>query len=492
LVVEENLMPHSSSTASALPLYRNSIDWDAFYRDYPPPDVWYDTMFKWSADQVQSMQNERFLATVNYAWNNPFYRERWSAKGIAPGDIRGINDIGKLPTYSSEDIKDDIKMYPPFGRYMGADPKTDLGTTPLKMQTSGGTTGMPRPTLYGPVEWEMNALTLARSMYVQGGRPGDVLQVPTTCSLANFAWGYYKGGHEYLGMLPITTGSGVVTPSRRQLEIAEVYGTNVWAAFPEYLTQLAKTYREEFGRDVRDLKTKFIATYLGPDLDDSLRQHVETLWGCPAYDNYGTHETGGAAFEGPDKDGLYIMEDNCYFEVLDVDTDQPCKPGEAGNLVVTMFSRRIPPIIRFNLRDLARIFPQKTSALGSNFRRMDHFLGRSDAMVKLRGTNVYPMACLTAIRSDSRTTGEWVCVVERFEKSGALRDEMLVKVELKKGIVDVEGLKEALERRLHADLSVKVDVLLVPEGGIAEEANLGREGKPKRLIDKRDQVRKRT
>lgn len=484
-------MNASPNVTTALPIYRNAIDWNAFYRDYPPPDVWYETIFKCSADHLRAMQNERFLSLVEHAWNNPFYNARWGAKGLGKGDIRSIDDIVRLPTYSSEDIKDDIKQHPPFGGYMGIDLQADLVSKPLKMQTSGGTTGMPRPTLYGPVEWEMNALTLARSMYVQGGRPGDVLQVPSTCSLANFAWGYYKAGHEYLGMLPLTTGSGVVTPSRRQLEIAEAYGTNVWAAFPEYLTQLAKTYREEFGRDVRDLKTKFIATYLGPDLDGSLRQHVEALWGCPAYDNYGTHETGGAAFEGPDKDGLYIMEDNCYFEVLDVDTDEPCKPGEAGNLVVTIFSRRIPPVIRFNLRDLARIFPQKTSALGSNFRRMDHFLGRSDAMVKLRGTNVYPMACLTAIRSDERTTGEWVCIVERFEKDGALRDEMLVKVELKRGVTEVSGLKELLEKRLHADLSVKVEVLLVKEGDIAEEANLGREGKPRRLIDRRDVVKKR-
>ena len=44
---------------------------------------------------------------------------------------------------------------------------------------------------------------------------------------------------------------------------------------------------------------------------------------------------------------------------------------------------------------------------------MDKFLGRSDDMVKLRGVNIYPMACLPAIKSDPRTTGEWICVVDR-------------------------------------------------------------------------------
>jgi phenylacetate-CoA ligase len=481
----------ASLSATKLPVYRTAIDWNEFYAAYPPPDVWYDTIFKWPRERVRALQNERFLALVKHAWSNAFYKDFWGKAGLEPGDIRSLDDIVKLPLYSSEEIKDDIKAYPPFGRYNGVNPDEALAHTPLKMQTSGGTTGMPRPTLYGPVEWELNALTLARTMYVQGARPGGVLQIPATCSLANFGWGYYKAAHEYLGMLPLTTGSGVVTASRRQLEIAEAYGTSAWAAFPEYLTTLAKVYRDEFGKDVRDLKTKFIATYLGPDLDGSLRKHVEDLWGCPAYDNYGTHETGGAGFEGPEKDGLYLMEDVCYFEVVDVETHKPVGVGETGDLVVTILSRRIPPVVRFNLRDLGRIVSEEKSVLGSSFRRMDHFLGRSDAMVKLRGTNMYPMACLTAVRSDPRTTGEWLCVVDRFEISGALRDEMTVQIEIKKDAGSLDGLAPYLEKRLHADLGVKVDVELVPEGSLAETANLGREGKPRRLLDRRDQVKKR-
>ena len=44
---------------------------------------------------------------------------------------------------------------------------------------------------------------------------------------------------------------------------------------------------------------------------------------------------------------------------------------------------------------------------------------------------------------------------------------------------------EAIAQKLEADLGVKVTVELVPEGSLAEAANLGREGKPKRLFDRR-------
>jgi phenylacetate-CoA ligase len=127
----------------------------------------------------------------------------------------------------------------------------------------------------------------------------------------------------------------------------------------------------------------------------------------------------------------------------------------------------------------------ETCECGSSFKRMDKFLGRSDDMVKLRGVNVYPMACLPAIKSDPRTTGEWICVAERLTDKGVIRDEMTVRVEVLRGVESVAGLKEHLEKRLQGDLGVKVAVELVEEGALAEVTNLGREGKAKRLLDRR-------
>jgi phenylacetate-CoA ligase len=286
--------------------------------------------------------------------------------------------------------------------------------------------------------------------------------------------------------MPLTTGSGVVTSSRRQLEIAFGFGTNLWQSFPEYLVRLAQACREELGRDVRELPTKFIRTYLGPDLDGSLRGEIESLWGCPVYDGYGTNEVGLAGFECRERSGMHFMEDLVYMEVVDVDTGEPVGAGERGNLVVTSLARTLPPVIRYNLRDLGRILSAERCACGSHFRRMDHFLGRSDAMVKLRGVNVYPMACLRAIKSDARTTGEWVCVVDRVDAGGVPRDEMEIHVEVRRDAPTREGLLELLEKRLKDDLGVGVRVRLADEGSLEELANTGgREGKARRLVDRR-------
>jgi phenylacetate-CoA ligase len=194
---------------------------------------------------------------------------------------------------------------------------------------------------------------------------------------------------------------------------------------------------------------------------------------------------GEGAFECPHKQGLHFMEDLIYFEILDTDTNQPLPDGQAGNIVATILFRDIPPMIRYNARDLGRIVGTGACGCGSQFRRMDHFLGRSDDMVKLRGVNVYPMACLPAIKSDPRTTGEWICVVDRFERDGVLRDEMAVRTEVRRDAGGREGLQAHLEQRLQNDLGVKVAVELVEEGSLADLTNFGKEGKARRLLDRR-------
>ena len=475
---------HTDRALSRLPLYSQSLDWKAFHRQWPAPDVFAETVSRWPQDRIRAFQNERFLEVVRTAWENEFYKARWSDAGLQPEDIRSIDDITKLPVFNSEDIKDDHARHPPFGSLNG-NVRERLSRQPLKVQTSGGTTGKPRPTLSSPLEWEINALTTARGLYAMGARPGDIMQIPATCSLANLAWCTYKGCHDYLGVLPLTTGSGVVTPSHKQLELAFDWGTNLWVSFPEYLTQLAKVARETLKRDVRELDTKFVLSFLGADVDNALRRQLEELWGCPVYDNYGTNEMGMGAFECTCQNGLHIMEDCLHLEVLDVDTGLPVPDGQPGNLVATLLHRHLPPLIRYNVRDLVSIVSDSTCDCGSNLRRMSKLLGRSDDMVKLRGVNIYPLACLGAVRSDARTTGEWICLLDRTEKDGVLREDMTVRIEVRSSATDLDGLTEHLQRRLHNDLGLKVGVELAPEGSLAELANLGREGKPRRLLDRR-------
>src|SRR5262249_55215033 len=159
--------------------------------------------------------------------------------------------------------------------------------------------------------------------------------------------------------------------------------------------------------------------------------------------------------------------------------------GPMANLVCTILHRRVMPMIRFNLRDLTKIVATDRCECGSCFRRMQKMLGRSDTMVRIRGVSIWPQACLPAIKSDNRTTGEWLCIAERTVSDRVVGDEMTVRVEVRDDASGWDGLKGHIEKRLHSDLGLRLNVELVPEDALMEWSNRGREGKPKRILDRR-------
>lgn len=172
-------------------------------------------------------------------------------------------------------------------------------------------------------------------------------------------------------------------------------------------------------------------------------------------------------------------------EIVDVDSQEPVETGKIGEIVVTSLYREHPPLIRYNLKDLTRILPPGRCRCGSNLTRMDHFMGRADDMVKIRGTNVFPAACGSVIIDDKRSTGEWLCIAERFHEGLEIRDEMIVKVECLGESVNDENFKRELEGRLHTNLGVRVTVELVPAGALQEYIAPEKEGKVRRLLDRR-------
>src|SRR5260370_28230807 len=123
---------------------------------------------------------------------------------------------------------------------------------------------------------------------------------------------------------------------------------------------------------------------------------------------YGTDEVGRPALGGRARDGLHWMEDVFIVEVADVDTDATLPEGAKGNCVITSLYRHHPPLIRYNLRDYIRIVSdgRQRCACGSYTRRLDHFLGRREGMVQIRGMNVIPIACERTDATDHPTAGD--------------------------------------------------------------------------------------
>jgi phenylacetate-CoA ligase len=370
-----------------------------------------------------------------------------------------------------------IERAPPFGDQIGIDFDA-ADPIPLVLQTSGGTTGLPRPMIYTPQDRETMNILSGRRLWMQGVRPFDRVQVALTLGLSNGGLLGREALWKYTGAIPIMTGSGAVTPTRRQIEILKAWGINVVVAFPAYLRHMALVARDELALPPDRLGIKSVLTHLG--VDD--REQLEALWGAPVYDCYGTNECGAIAADCEHRSGMHVFEDAFVVEIADQETMVPTPTGEKGTVFMTTLFKYAAPVIRFDSGDISAIVPGKCACGGTHV-RLERIFGRNDGMVKLRGVNVFPEAVGAIVGGDARANGEFVCIVERVGADE--HDEMTVLVETADGTTDGAALEKGLATRFRDSLGVKLVVKAVGKGETDPYTGLSKTSKIKRVLDRR-------
>jgi len=345
------------------------------------------------------------------------------------------------------------------------------------LQTSGGTTGLPRPMLYAPQDRETMAILGGRRFALHGVRPGDLVLVTYSLGLGNGGMAPREALWRYTGAVPVMTGSGANTPTRRQVEIIKAWGVNVILGFPAYLRHMALVARDELGIDPHSLKIRLLGTHLGSED----RKPLEDLWGAPAFDMYGTHESGMLAAECRHQSGLHVMEDAFFLEIADPETGRIVPDGEKGTIYITTLYKHGAPQIRFNVNDISA-WHTSDCPCGNTQRRLRAIFGRNDNMVKLRGVNVFPEAIGATLVTDARSNGEYFCFVDRVGEARV--DEMDVWVEVLDA-VDRAAFRADFESRLKEVLGVRVAVTPVGKGELDRYTGTSLSSKVKRLLDRR-------
>jgi phenylacetate-CoA ligase len=457
--------------------YVTAMDHPALLRDYPIGPDFPHALQGLSRDALRARQDRDFRKLLDFAWKVPFYQRLWGAKGIEPGDIKGLDDLPKLPAYDKSDLMASVAAHPPLGDFHGRDAHPPERRPQIIFHTTSGTTGTPQPLLFGAKSREVQNRLLARMYLMAGMTREDVVHSVYGHGMINGGHYVREAVHHWVGAQFISAGTGVETRSAQQVFIMKQFGATAIVGFADYIRRLSDVAREEGLVPGRDIPIRLICAHLGSETQASL----STAWGGAAvYDWYGVGDTGIIAGEGPDRSGMHIMEDAHALEIADPDTGLPVPEGTLGDMVCTcLFKDDIFPIIRFNTHDVTEevLGP---NPLGIPFRRMKGFLGRSDNMVKLRGINLFPTG-IGALLVDQagEATGEFICRVSRSEG----RDAMTAHLEVR-GASD-DAMRERLEGMLRQRLGVEVSVALCAPGSLAALTQVESRQKPIRLIDDR-------
>ncbi|QMW23449.1 phenylacetate--CoA ligase family protein [Sandaracinobacteroides saxicola] len=453
------------------PTYFETADTAQLLRDYPIGEAFTARYTRMSRDELRARQNAQFLKLMARGWQLPFYARHWGAKGIEPGDIRGLDDIVKLPTYDKSDLMASIAAHPPFGDFAGLG---GADRPPAILHTTSGTTGKPQTLLFGPKGREVGNLLVGRHARWLGVGADDVVH-------SVYGHGMINGGHyireaytRFTNAIFLSAGTGIETRSATQVQLMADFGVTTIVGFVDYIRKLAEVAREAGLVPGEQIPVKRIIGHLGTED----RAATEAAWGgAEAFDWYGVGDTGSIAGEGPDRDGLYVWEDAQYLELLELDGGGAVPRGQKGDMVVTcLYKDDIAPCIRFNTHDVSA-FRTDGNATGMVFDRIEGFLGRSDNMVKLRGINIFPHAVAALIENRPELTGEYICSVRR---DAAGRDEMTVTIEARDGAAPAD-----LPNLLRRGLGIEVAVQLVGVGGTAAMTQIDVRQKPIRLIDER-------
>lgn len=428
--------------------------------------IWNETKECMSREDMKKLQSARLRKLVDYVYHNvEFYRKKMQAVGLMPADIKGIEDIEKLPFTT----KDDLRETYPFGLF--AVPQSEV----VRIHASSGTTGKATVVGYTRYDLDIWAECVARCMTMAGIGRQDIIQIAYGYGLFTGGLGAHSGA-EKIGatVVPMSTGN-----SKKLTTMMVDFGATAIACTPSYLLHISEVLREEGLLD----KIKLKAAVCGAEpWTEKMRNEIEKRLNVHAHDIYGLSEVmgPGVACDCEYHAGLHVCEDHFFPEIVDPKTLQGVPEGETGELVFTTLTKEGLPLIRYRTKDLTSITYEKCEC-GRTSARISRFKGRSDDMLIIRGVNVFPSQVEAALVEVEEVTPHYMIVVDRVNNLDTM--EIQVEMDSKYYTDEIKGIERLTKKIGHVimqAIGLNAKVTIVQPGSLKRS-----EGKAVHVIDKR-------
>lgn len=423
---------------------------------------------KMPREELKKLQSERLVSQVKRCYERvECFRNRMDELGLKPEDIKGIEDLEKLPFSYKKDLRD----YYPYGLF--AEPMENV----VRIHASSGTTGKRIVVGYTENDLDMWAECFARMFTAIGVTNNDIVQVSFGYGLFTGGFGAHAGAQKIgAAVVPMSSGNTAL-----QIQTLIDFGVTVLCCTPSYAMYLAEEI-ERMG--VKDKLKLRIGIFGAEPWSEKMRSEIENTLGIKAYDIYGLSEVlgPGVACECECQSGMHIWEDNFIVEIIDPNTGKVLPEGETGELVFTSLTKEAFPVIRYRTRDICSLITEPCSC-GRTHIKMQKPSGRSDDMLIIRGVNVFPSQIEEVLLnvSGKDITPNYQIIVDRVNNN----DTFDVNVEMSESfftddIKSIERLERAITEQLRSTLGIGAKVHLVNPKSIIRS-----EGKAKRVIDNR-------
>ena len=424
----------------------------------------YETMPR---EELRALQSERLVNQVKRMYENvELFRMRMDEKGLKPEDIKGVEDLHKLPFSYKQDLRD----YYPYGLF--AVPMTDI----RRVHASSGTTGKQIVVGYTDNDLDMWADCFARMLTAVGADKDSIVQDAYGLGLFTGGFGAHDGTIRIgATVIPISSGN-----TQRQIQTMIDFGATILCCTPSYALYLGEAIEEMGVKDQLKLKAGIFGA---EPWTEEMRQQIESKLGLKAYDIYGLSEImgPGVSYECEYQCGMHVCEDHFIPEIIDPDTGEVLPEGSQGELVFTTITKEGFPLIRYRTRDICSLNYEKCKC-GRTHVRMNKPQGRTDDMLIIRGVNVFPSQIEEVLlKIGNNITPNYQIIVDRVNNTDTFEVDVEMSEELfSDGVKGIEKVEKLITEKLRSTLGIGPKVKLVNPKSIARS-----EGKAKRVIDNR-------
>ncbi len=402
----------------------------------------------WSRDELENFQSRRLRELVRHASERvSFYRDLYSRHELCPNDVRGIEDLGRIPLAQRAEMQER-----PASELLarGLDPDR------LVVHRTSGSTGYPFCTYRTLLEERLLQGLRLKRQFKLGLRPTDLrvaIAVPGHGSRGERPDTHF---HSRLGWLrrPIVD---CLLPAAEILERTAELRPDVLIGYPDALAWIAGEATEEHRRRIRPHSILTGGETLTPDM----RRQISDCFRARVYDFYGIHEFNLLASECPQTGLYHVAEDSAIVEVLK--DGKPAARGESGEVVATALHSFAMPFIHYPTGDLAIRGPLRCPC-GAPCATLESIQGRVvDRFVLPDGTKLHPYHLLEPLVKEAL----WL---RRYQMVQQSVDRIQVMIVPLPGRVpssdDLRRLQTMLQQPLGTGVSVTFEIVseLPPAG----------------------------
>lgn len=422
-----------------------------------------------SPGRMREIQEEKFRSLVSFAYEkSPFYRSKWDQAGATLRDIRGLDDIHKLPIIAREETEEDQELHPPFGTILTC----KAGNT-MKLFLTSGTVGQPRLISCTKETVENFMFGAGRAFYSFGVRPGWRCFYAFGFLPFQGFWGPFFGS-EAIGCQNVPKGTLPTVPWLKLMQRLAGDAPSALCGTPTYALRQLEVAREN-GIDPHALGISKVVLSGEPGACvPATNRLISQGWNAQCHDIPGLTDVGGPVLYSCD----YMMghgdlsdhvnADQYFIELLDPVSLTPVSPDSrgvrSGISCITALSEYGRPAIRFLGGDYMTIIEGTTCGCGRTLPiAKGGVRARSEHMVVVKGVNIYPSLVEHCVRSIPGLSTEYEL---RKRLMGA---RIVVEAVRDYGQEKYPSLASALQKDIIDKTTVTMDIEVVPPGTLPRD-----------------------